>query len=212
MRSFTAITLVSAAIGLSSAQAQYSINPNSVDLNTRQYWCQSQITQCPLICLQTAGNSASTQANDCDATTLTYDCVCSNGLAPNATEYSQTLPYFICSEYGNQCVKACGQDSTCASNCRSQHPCGAQNPTRVNTSTISMTMASTTSGQAGASTGASGVVYTGFGGSAATSTAASSNSGGKTSGAAERLALKVGQSWGLGLVIASITGGFALML
>jgi hypothetical protein len=52
------------------------------------------MSECPLICLQTAGNSAGTDDNQCDATTLTYDCICSNGIAPNVSEYSQTLPYF----------------------------------------------------------------------------------------------------------------------
>ena len=72
---------------------------------------------------------------------------------------------------------------------------------------------SSTSAQAGASTGASGTVYTGFGGSAATTTAASGNSessGSPSSGAVA--ALQVGQAYGLVIVAAGMLGGFAVIL
>ena len=59
--------LASAAI---TVNAQYNIDPLTVPIATRQYWCQSQITQCPLICLQEAGNTAGTEANDCSAVGL----------------------------------------------------------------------------------------------------------------------------------------------
>jgi len=43
------------------------------------------------------------------------------------------MPYFKCTEWGNQCVKACdAADSTCQSACRSEHPCGAQDPVKPN--------------------------------------------------------------------------------
>ncbi|PNS20393.1 hypothetical protein CAC42_5843 [Sphaceloma murrayae] len=95
------------AIGLLSGLtvAQYNINPTSVPQSLRQYWCDSQITQCPLICLQYNGSTGAI-ANDCDASNLSYECVCSTGISPNSTEYSQTLPYFVCTEWGNQCVTA----------------------------------------------------------------------------------------------------------
>jgi hypothetical protein len=59
-----------------------------------------------------------TEQNDCDSDALTYTCVCDNGVAPNITEYSQTLPYFICQQWGNTCVENCNGDSTCQSACR----------------------------------------------------------------------------------------------
>lgn len=196
-----------------SAQEQYSIDPSSVSNSTRQAWCTSQLAQCPLICLQTAGNSAATESNTCDADSLTYSCVCSNGLSPNVTEYSQTLPYYICQEWGTECVSNCGSDSSCASNCRSQHPCGAQNPTRANSSTITSTMSktNTASGQAGATTNSEGTVYTGFGGSAATGSAAAEASSGGAAGV-RVAALNVGQTFGLLGLAGALFGGFAILL
>ena len=36
-------------------------------IHGKALWCQSQITSCPLLCLQLPGESSTTQANDCDA-------------------------------------------------------------------------------------------------------------------------------------------------
>ncbi|KAF2154639.1 hypothetical protein K461DRAFT_202830, partial [Myriangium duriaei CBS 260.36] len=123
--------------------AQYVIDPNSVPISTRDAWCSSQITQCPLICLQYA-NSTGAEVNNCDPKALAYECLCSNGVTPNASEYSQTLPYYVCTEWGTQCVAGCGQDNTCSDECRADHPCGAQDPKKVNLTTTSATAASST--------------------------------------------------------------------
>jgi len=191
-----------------TGQAQYAIDPNSVPLSTRTQWCQSQITSCPLLCLQLPGASGTTSANDCDAATLNYECVCGNGMSPNASEYSQTIPYFECQEYGNQCVAACNGDSTCQGACRDDHPCGAQNPTRVNVTTTSSAMSSTTL-PAGASSGTAGVVYTGLGGAVATQTSSSSSSTKKSNAQA---ALDLGRSYGLIAVFTGLFAGFALVM
>jgi hypothetical protein len=187
------------------SQIVYQIDPNSVPLSTRQGWCQAQIATCPYLCTQIT-NSTTTSANDCNAEVLTYDCVCDNGLSPNASEYSQTLPYFICTQYGTQCVANCGSDTACQSACRADHPCGAQNPTLVNTSTIAPTASPTGTGTQGAATatGSTPVTYNGIAGATETSTSA------KKSGA--DAALNIGRSYGLGIVFASLFAGFALVM
>ena len=88
------------------------------------------MSSCPLICEQY--KPGGTEINDCDPETLTYGCLCENGLQPNVSEYSLTIPYFTCTEWGNQCVTRCDGDARCASSCREDHPCGALNPTRAN--------------------------------------------------------------------------------
>ncbi|RMD42107.1 hypothetical protein DV735_g2980, partial [Chaetothyriales sp. CBS 134920] len=158
LSSWLLVAVLPSLLGVALSQ---SVDPDSVPLATRAQWCQSQITQCPLICLQTKGNSAGTEANDCDPDTLTYNCICSNGIAPNASEYSQTLPYYICTEVNNQCVANCGiGNNECASSCREDNPCGAQSPTRVTTTKTTASATSAATGDAASSTG--DVVYTGF--------------------------------------------------
>jgi hypothetical protein len=133
-----------------------------------------------------------------------------NGLSPNVSEYSQTIPYFICTENNNNCVANCAGASKCQAACRDNHPCGAQNPTRVNSTTVTAS-ATATDGGAAASTASDGAVYTGFGGSAATTTAASGSSGSAGKNAASML-LNVGQLYGLGVVAASFFVGFSILL
>ncbi|KAL3422154.1 hypothetical protein PVAG01_06310 [Phlyctema vagabunda] len=211
MPSFKTSVAVAAAAFFLGARSQdpYQIDPNSVVLATRQSWCQSQISACPLLCLQLQGESSTTEANDCTADTLEYECICGNGLSPNASEYSQTLPYFICTEYVQQCIATCGGDSLCQSACVSDHPCGAQNPTRINVTSSSSTTATAT-GSGSSSSG--GVVYNGLGGAAETTAASSSNSDSSSQDSGAQTALNLGKSYGLAVVFAGLFAGFALVI
>jgi len=102
-------------------------------------------------------------------------------------------------------VAACGGLTSCQSACRDDHPCGAQNPIRVNTTSTSSIATSTL--PAGASSGTAGVVYTGLGGAAQTSAPASST---KKNGS--QMALDMGRTYGLAVVMAGIFAGFALIM
>jgi len=191
MRSIAALPL----LAIASLVGSQTIEPSSVPLSTRDSWCTDQTTTCPLLCTQET-NSATTYANDCNPNTLQWDCVCKNGLSPNVSQYSLTIPYHECEEYGNQCVTACGlSNNACSQNCRTQNVCGAQDPTRVNTTTTS---SSTTSGSSSTSTGGQ---FGSFGGSG--------SSGGKTSASSM---LQIGQVYGIGAVAAGIFVGFSLFL
>ncbi|KAI1378640.1 hypothetical protein F4677DRAFT_411518 [Hypoxylon crocopeplum] len=192
--------LAAAVVLISSVRADYVIDPSSVSLTDRNNWCQSEKSTCPLICQQTTPGT--TLVNDCDAKTLTYGCVCGNNMQPNVSEYSLTLPFFVCREWGNQCVTKCGQDNECASACREDHPCGAQSPTRVNITSSSAIPSSTSSG---AQATDSNAIYTGLAGSD------NDDSGSSTPGNG---AFRVGESDGLfGFVIlaASISLGVFLL-
>jgi len=205
MHSFKSVAAVAAAFAL-TVQAQYSIDPNSIPLSTRQSWCQMQISSCPLLCLQLSGTSSTTAQDTCDATSLAYSCICGNGLQPNVSEYSQTVPFFICQEYTNQCVTNCGNDNTCQSNCREQNRCGAQDPIRVNVTTTSSAAATATGASGSAESG--DVVYNGLG-SASTTSAASSSSNSK-SGA--QSAIDLGRGCSLAVVAAGLFAGFAFVI
>jgi len=204
--------VVATAIFSMSAQAQYAIDPNSVPISTRTSWCQSQLASCPLLCLQNPGSTDSTTtANDCDPQSLTYDCVCGNGLTPSLANYSQTIPYFECTEFANQCVAACNGATSCQSSCRANNPCGAQNPTRINT-TSSSSMASTATLPAGATSGTAGVVFTGLGGGAAPTQTGSSGSGGDSKKNGSQTVMDLGRSYGLAVIFAGLFAGFALVM
>ena len=194
MVSFRATLL--ALAGAASVAADYYIDPNSVDILTRRAWCNDELSNCPIICQQTSPGAVLT--NTCDPETLTYGCVCSNGLQPNMSEYSLTLPFHVCQQWVIQCRKDCGINNECAGNCAEEHPCGAQEPKRVNTTTSSTMPATGTAGSTGPT------VFNGIGADA-TGTPRTG------SGAAPAL-LQFGSAYGLVVVAAGMIGGFAVML
>jgi len=182
------LLVLASTAALVSGQYSATIDPNSVDINTRRYWCSAQTSTCPLLCLQIS--SGVPEANNCTAENLSYYCICSNGISPNSSEYSQTLPYFTCTEANNQCVAEC-TNSACQSDCRTNHPCGAQNPPRVNvtTTTTSASMAAT---------------------STSASTAVPSK---EATGAASRsYVAEMGQVYGLCVLVGGVVAGFAVLL
>lgn len=150
MPSFKTVFLAVAAALVGTVRADYFVEPSSVPLTTRKSWCQSEISTCPSICRDQSGTGA--QVNTCDPETLKYGCLCGDNTQPNVSEYSLTLPYFVCTEWGNQCEKGCGSDSNCASACRQDHPCGATNPSTANTTSTATASATASSSSADATT------------------------------------------------------------
>lgn len=202
---------VAAIVLFTSVRADYYVDPSTVNGPTKTKWCESQIAACPLLCLQLPGVTDSTTAsNTCDPEFLTYTCICGNGLSPNVTEYSQTLPYFECVLWTENCVTACGAwNDACSSSCRQDHPCGAQNPKRVNiTTTTTSASAVSLATAADGSVQTVPVVYNGFGDAAATTTAASTNQKGNGANSG----LDLGKSYSLAVVLAGLFAGFALVL
>jgi hypothetical protein len=131
-------------------------------------------------------------------TTLNYGCVCGNGLQPNVSEYSLTLPYFVCQEWGNQCVKNCGIDNACSSSCREDHPCGALNPQRANSTNSTTTTSSSTT-----TASATGLVSGLTGGSSAAQS---------PSAAPGSPVLDFTGAYGLFVVVGGLVAGAALLL
>ncbi|KAG6367950.1 hypothetical protein INS49_002150 [Diaporthe citri] len=148
MPSFRTAFLAVATALVATVQADYRIEPSSVPLSTRRSWCQSEISTCPSICRDQSDTGA--QVNTCDPETLTYGCLCGDNTQPNVSEYSLTLPYFVCTE----------QD----------HPCGASNPSTANETSATATATS----QTASSTSANPTqVFDGPSGSSASSSSSS---------------------------------------
>lgn len=116
------------------------------------------------------------------------------------TEYTLTLPYYVCTAWGTQCVAACAGDNQCASSCREDHPCGAQSPKRVN-----QTSSATAGPTATSSSAVADAAHTGFAGSEDGSDG--SNKGHNAAGA-----LRFGDSYGLAVVAGGLFAGVAMLL
>ncbi|PGH33438.1 hypothetical protein GX50_03745 [[Emmonsia] crescens] len=193
----TVLLALSCIAGFASSQ---SIDPSTVPEATRDAWCRDQTTSCPLLCLQNKKATGEPDENRCDPETLIFSCICSNGLTPDSSEYSQPIPYYICTEANNQCVLNCNGDPGCQTACRVENPCGAQNPKRV---TSTSAMASKTGDPAGTGTSsATGVVYTGLGEDSATPPG---------NAAVGHAALQIGQVYGVGVVVTGFLAGFSML-
>lgn len=90
------------------------------------------------------------------------------------------------------------------------NPCGAKNPTRVNTSTISSTMSKTATGTSGGSAATSDTFATL--GSSQTTAAGGDGSNANGDSGASQLALDLGKNWGLAVVLGGVFAGVALVL
>ncbi|KAI0007616.1 hypothetical protein F4779DRAFT_496714 [Xylariaceae sp. FL0662B] len=190
--------LATASLFVSSIRADYVIDPDSVSLTVRDKWCQDEKATCPLICQQTPPGT--TLINTCDPEQLTYGCLCGDNKQPNVSEYSLTLPYYVCQEWGTQCVAGCGQDNQCAASCQQDHPCGALNPQGPN-KTSSTIPSATASGTQSSDPNA---VYTGLGGS-------DSSDSNNNDNAAFRVGGENGSLVGFAILAASVCLGTLLL-
>jgi hypothetical protein len=202
MPSLRCALLAAATFGLAFAQAKdYPIDLDNIDETTRNRWCDDQMTTCPYICDQVADRT--TQKNECWPENLTYSCICGDGKPANDTEYSLTLPYYKCTQYGIECVAACpAEDNQCKSDCRENNPCGATSPQRVNATSTSATVEPTSS----ETESADGVKeYKGPGGIKPSD---EDKDGGSDSGA---MSLNSVQAVSMAVVFGSLFAGFAML-
>jgi hypothetical protein len=130
--------------------------------------------------------------------------VCDNGLSPNLTEFTQTLPYNICQQWGTNCVNACGiGENACADSCRADHPCGAQDPFKGNATMTSSSSHSPTSKPTGSdsnSEASTTVPITGFAGET-----------GKSNADQPGAASSFGASYGLAVTIVGLFASLSLL-
>jgi hypothetical protein len=150
-------------------------------------------------CVAASSHPQLTQHQD----TLQATCVCDNGISPNLTQYTQTLPYNICQQWGTNCVADCGiGENACADACRRDHPCGAQDPFKGNaTSTSSGASHSATAKPTGSRDASSTIPITGFAGATTSPDAP---------GAASSL-VGFGASYGLAVTLVGIFASLTLL-
>lgn len=103
------------------------------------------------------------------------------------------------------------QARTNASFNRADHPCGAKDPTPVNSSTISSTMSKTATGSGSGSAATSSDTFATLGSSQTTAAGGDGSNANGDSGASQ-LALDMGKNWGLAVVLGGVFAGVALVL
>jgi len=165
----------SVAVATNSVSVYPAVDPDKIPVATRYAWCNSQLAACPPLCLNQESGAPQDNGNQCDPDDLTYTCICQDGKSPNATQYSETMPYYICTQQVINCVNNCGSDNLCGEACKSNKHCGASNPLKPNKTSSHGSSPTATSDS-------STVAYDGFGGSDSTATAGAGSTGSANSG------------------------------
>lgn len=186
---------VSALLFASSMLSVQAFNVSDIDEATREFWCQSQTSQCPLLC---ADLDKTTLENSCWPENLYFLCKCEGNVEPNATQYSQTIPYFTCSLQLTDCVNNCGTNPSCQTECKKSFKCGATDPTKP----------SKTAQSASATPSKTGDSSSGDGSDSGFATSDGGNAGGNGGSGAGSLVLQLGSSYGLGVVAVGIAVAF----
>lgn len=117
-----------------------AFDPSTVDPATKQTWCTDQMAVCTNSCQDSGSNNAT--VNTCNATTLDYSCVCSDGKSPSPSNYTLTIPYFECISDVTTCTNNCSaNDANCVKGCQKQ--CAANVTTTKSIAPVTSTSTST---------------------------------------------------------------------
>ncbi|KAH8808352.1 hypothetical protein F5884DRAFT_366481 [Xylogone sp. PMI_703] len=147
------VVAVALFAGLAAAQSNITIDPNSVDINTRASWCAGEINTCGTLC------SGATSSNDCNTNTLQFNCTCSaNNSQPGLQYYTETMPTFICEQIFQNCIVAGENDAAAQKLCNQNEKqnCGHLNPANFTPSSSSSAAPSSTPAATQSSSPASG--------------------------------------------------------
>ncbi|KAJ6259827.1 hypothetical protein Dda_5469 [Drechslerella dactyloides] len=213
--SVAAVALTS-LLSVVSAQSYYNVNPDDIDQGTKNTWCSNQVAACPNLCNDQG--SVDPSKNECDTDTLQFSCICSDNTVPNATQYSQTIPYFLCTYQVQNCVDNCGSSyPQCAQQCVLGKTCGASDPKRSNV-TVTATPTSTGAGSrktgSGSNSNGDDVAFDGTStGDDASTTGGSDNSAAGAKNAGNRLSsIYGGASAATVMLLSVLCGAFVLQL
>lgn len=174
-----------------------TVDPNSVDQDDRQSWCQANQNTCVELC-GGRGQLAS-NGNQCDSSTLKFSCKCRNGtdVSSSMSQYQQTVPGQMCLVWYSNCITASGTDAT------AQFECEQARNNLCGNKTIEQATEAGNSGSSSGSSSASG---------SPSSTSGSSPSSTGSSGAATSSAAPQGAAANLAVYSTSALAGGLLAL
>ncbi|EAS28756.3 uncharacterized protein CIMG_07502 [Coccidioides immitis RS] len=183
-----AVSFLAAAV---SAQSSYTppagFDPSAVEASVKASWCDAQSSTCPKLC------DGFAKVNRCDASKLTFECVCGDGTVPKVEDYKNTLPYFVCLANFGQCIDNHPNDLEGQRECQRQRKlCGSLEASGSGSTSTTLSSATATATQSDAE------AATSAGGPAATSNAAP--------------ALHVAQDYSLGMLTCLFAGAFGFLV
>lgn len=138
---------------------------------------------------------------------MTYTCTCANGNTPNISDYQDTLPFYICSRWRDDCTAAHPNDLSGQTACQSV-TCGTKNATAGASSTTPSGSESDSSASASASSSASATASS----SSGSESSASASSDAAQSSETGNAAAAIGMNYGTGILMGGMLAVFGLAL
>ncbi|KAI8624678.1 hypothetical protein F5Y19DRAFT_307570 [Xylariaceae sp. FL1651] len=116
----SALTLVSAQ---STSNSTFTIDPTSVTDVDKSTWCGAQTDSCSTLC-------GTPLINNCDTTSLNFECECVGGNFPDMNKFMNTVPWFVCERLQDNCIVANENNAAGQKNCTATYKskCGTESP------------------------------------------------------------------------------------
>ncbi|TRX97769.1 hypothetical protein FHL15_001524 [Xylaria flabelliformis] len=117
--------LALSTLSLVSAQANsnstFKLDPSQVDPLQRSTWCSGQQDSCNTLC-------GSVIVNNCDTTTLDFECECAGNSYPDLNKFMNTIPWYVCEQLQANCITANENNAAGQKNCTTtfQDNCGTE--------------------------------------------------------------------------------------
>ncbi|KAK0104659.1 hypothetical protein ONS95_004934 [Cadophora gregata] len=153
VKSTVAVALFVSFVAAQSTTSNSTIDPGTIDPTMRSQWCLGQKNTCGTLC------SGDLQNNDCDVTTLTFNCTCgANSSEPGLIYYQNTMPTFICEEIYKQCIAANVGVASAQANCDANEKknCGHLDPANFTAEVVSSSTSASSTPTGTATPAASG--------------------------------------------------------
>ncbi|KAG4440000.1 hypothetical protein IFR05_004514 [Cadophora sp. M221] len=140
VKSTVAVALFASFVAAQTANS--TIDPTTIPPLMRSQWCLGQKNTCGTLC------SGDLNTNDCDVTTLVYNCTCAaNNSAPGLQYYQNSMPTFICEKIFDNCISANEGVASAQANCRANEAsnCGHLDPANFTGAAVSSSSSATSS-------------------------------------------------------------------
>ncbi|KAI0143608.1 hypothetical protein GGR57DRAFT_343935 [Xylariaceae sp. FL1272] len=141
----SALTLVSAQ---ANSNSTFTIDPSLVDPNLANTWCNTEYNSCTTLC-------GSVSINNCNSTSLDFECECSSGTFPDLNKYQDTIPWFVCSQLQANCIVENENNAAGQLNCSNTYGFKCANETIADNAGVGASDGTTTSSASSSPTSAS---------------------------------------------------------
>ncbi|KAI1338594.1 hypothetical protein F5Y15DRAFT_122226 [Xylariaceae sp. FL0016] len=147
-----ALSTLSMVSAQSDSNSTWTIDASNVTIQDAVAWCQGQTDSCGTLC-------GTAIVNNCDTTSLNFECECEGNSFPDMNLYMNTMPYFVCERLQDNCIVANENDAngqknctdTFGDNCPSEKVADHAGEGAATTSSASSTASATASATGGAS-------------------------------------------------------------